>query len=187
MLYHSPKQHKMVITTDESKLEEAMSRVEVKGMLQEFSEEEYDSGIDYNGLKILFLFAWLTIYSMLLHASFCIQILMLVKTAMKSKQLVMKVDKSWVWKLSWWLSYADSNIIRIINCYRFQERGSSNSWHNHHRGREKENENRHHCSQQQKGESKDGFGWCFNRVSSHTYRWKVFKYSCADLLYRHGG
>ena len=57
MLYHSPKQHKMVITTDESKLEEAMSRVEVKGMLQEFSEEEYDSGIDYNGLKILFLFA----------------------------------------------------------------------------------------------------------------------------------
>ena len=45
MLDCSPKQHKMVIVTDESKLHEAELKAETCGMFCEYKEEDYDSGI----------------------------------------------------------------------------------------------------------------------------------------------
>ena len=45
MLYHSPKQHKMVIVMDESQLHQVEVKAETCGMLHDYKEEDYDSGI----------------------------------------------------------------------------------------------------------------------------------------------
>ncbi len=45
VLNFSPKQHKVISTIDESKLDEMESKAKSSGMLLEYEEDDYDSGI----------------------------------------------------------------------------------------------------------------------------------------------
>jgi hypothetical protein len=44
-LYFSPKQHKLISIMDESKLHETELKAKSSGMLLEYEEDDYDSGI----------------------------------------------------------------------------------------------------------------------------------------------
>ena len=45
-IYFSPKQHKMVIVIDESKLRGTEFKAESSGMLLAYEEDDYDSGVE---------------------------------------------------------------------------------------------------------------------------------------------